>query len=120
MTSIFGARNYSSIALWYWSNFNREHFYYSEKDNAIIVAEQENALLRILDVMATGPIDLPACLPHLIHNAISRIEFGFTPELLWPAARPVPGKENSESPLFMRKGDVLPARPFSFPALAHT
>jgi GNAT superfamily N-acetyltransferase len=118
VTRRFGARNYASIALWYWTNFYADCFYYSEKLDALFVAEQEGARLRILDVFAPAAIDLAACLPHLISTPVSQLEFGFTPELLWPDAKPL--EENTDSPLFIRGPVVLPTSPFGFPALAHT
>jgi GNAT superfamily N-acetyltransferase len=118
VTRRFGARNYASIALWYWTNFYADCFYYSAELDAIFVVEQEGPRLTILDVFSSTPVDLAACLPHLVREPVSQLEFGFTPERLWPDAKPL--EENLHSPLFVRGPVMLPSSPFGFPALAHT
>jgi predicted N-acetyltransferase YhbS len=118
VTERFGARKYGSVLLWYWSNMHRQDFYYHEVDDAIVVAEHDMEVLRILDVLATGPIDLSSYLPQLVAEPVDHIEFAFTPERYWPKAEPL--HEYFESPLFVR-GDVrLPAGQFKFPVLAQT
>ncbi len=118
VTERFGARGYESVLCWYWASSLADAFYYHEADDAIVVAEQDMEVLRILDVLATRPIDLSAYLPQLVAEPVEHIEFGFTPERLWPSAQPE--FEYLESPLFVR-GDVeLPSEPFKFPLLAQT
>jgi hypothetical protein len=118
VTERFGARRYESVLLWYWANAHAGAFYYHEQDDAIVVAEQDMEVLRIMDVLANRPIDLTQYLPQLVSEPVDHIEFGFTPERVWPSARPE--FEYLESPLFVR-GDVeLPADPFKFPLLAQT
>jgi ribosomal protein S18 acetylase RimI-like enzyme len=118
VTQRCGARNYGGILLWYWSNFHQQDFYYDDRDDAIVVAEQDMEALRILDVLASHPIDLRSYLPQLVSEPIDHIEFAFTPERYWPAAESL--HEYMESQLFVR-GDVqLPAGRFKFPVLAQT
>jgi hypothetical protein len=118
VTERFGARRYASVLFWYWANYHADAFYYHEQDDAIVVAEQDMEVLRILDVLAPRPVDLTTYLPQLVSEPVDYIEFGFTPERVWPDA--LPELEYLESPLFIR-GDVeLPASPFKFPVLAQT
>jgi predicted N-acetyltransferase YhbS len=117
-TEQFGARDYGGVLLWYWANFHGDDFYYHEQDDAIVVAEQDMEVLRILDVLAARPIDLVSYLPQLVQYPVDFVEFGFTPERIWPDA--VAEGEYLESALFVL-GDVdLPAMPFKFPVLAQT
>jgi predicted N-acetyltransferase YhbS len=118
VTERFGARNYGGVLLWYWSNMHQQDFYYHEVDDAIVIAEHDMEVLRILDVLATGPIDLPSYLPQLVTEPVDHIEFAFTPERYWPKAEPL--HEYFESPLFVRGNVRMPAGQFKFPVLAQT
>lgn len=118
VTERFGARNYGGVLLWYWAKFHVDDFYYHEQDDAIVVAEQDMEVLRILDVLAAHPIDLKSYLPQLVTEPVAHIEFGFTPERIWPSANPE--CEYLESPLFIRGEVELPSTPFKFPLLAQT
>jgi GNAT superfamily N-acetyltransferase len=118
VTERFGARDYGAVLFWYWAGFHANHFYYHEADDAIVVAEQDMEVLRILDVLAAQPIDLMSYLPQLVQEPVDHIEFGFTPECHWPQA--VPECEYLESALFVRGEIDLPVRPFKFPLLAQT
>lgn len=118
VTQRFGARNYGDVLLWYWSNYHRDDFYYHEFDDAIVVAEQDMEVLRVLDVLAAKTIDLESYLPQLVTERVDHVEFGFTPERIWPRAEPL--FEYPESPLFVL-GDVeLPKAAFKFPVLSQT
>lgn len=118
VTERFGARNYGDVLLWYWANFHSQDFHYHEHDDAIVIAERDMEVLRVLDVVASEPVDLASYLPQLVDEPVGYVEFGFTPERLWPDAVPV--CEYLESPLFIR-GDVsVPSSPFKFPLLAQT
>jgi GNAT superfamily N-acetyltransferase len=114
----FAAVDYGGILLWYWTNFHQHHFYYHASDDAIVVAEEDQEVLRVLDVIAQGPIDLADYLPQLVSRATDHIEFGFTPEKYWPSATPI--CEYLESPLFVLGDPALPAGAFKFPVLAQT
>lgn len=114
----FGAENYGGVLLWYWSNFHEHDFYYHAGDDAIVVAEEDMEVLRILDVVAERPFDLAPYLPQLATESHQHVEFGFTPERYWPNATPV--CEYLESPLFVLGNAALPAAPFKFPLLAQT
>lgn len=118
VTERFGARRYASVLFWYWANSHADAFYYHEQDDAIVVAEQDMDVLRILDVLAPQPVDLTSYLPQLASEPVDHIEFGFTPERVWPDA--VPEFEYLESSLFIRGDIELPAGPFKFPVLAQT
>jgi GNAT superfamily N-acetyltransferase len=114
----FAATNYGGILLWYWTNFHQDHFYYHAADDAIVVAEEDVEVLRVLDVIAEGRIDLAAYLPQLVSRATDHVEFGFTPDRYWPNATPI--CEYLESPLFVLGDAPLPSGPFKFPVLAQT
>jgi GNAT superfamily N-acetyltransferase len=114
----FGAERYGGILLWYWSNFHERNFYYHAGDDAIVVAEEDVEVLRIVDVIAERPIDLAAYLPELTTEPRQHVEFGFTPERYWPSATAL--CEYLESPLFVLGTGALPAGPFKFPVLAQT
>jgi predicted N-acetyltransferase YhbS len=118
VTARFGARRYGGILLWYWANFHANAFYYHEQDDAIVVAEQDMEVLRILDVLAPRPIELGPYLPQLVHQPVDYIEFGFTPERIWADA--LPECEYLESRLFVRGEIDLPSGTFKFPMLAQT
>jgi GNAT superfamily N-acetyltransferase len=118
VTARFGAADYGTVLLWYWANFYADNFHYIESDDAIVVMEQEDDLLRIVDVLAPRRMDLRRCLPSLATRPVSRLEFGFTPEVCWPDA--VPAAEYLDSPLFVRGPCELPQGPFKFPMLAQT
>jgi GNAT superfamily N-acetyltransferase len=117
-TRTFAARDYGGILLWYWANFYDGCFYYCDADDAIIVAEHDGATLRICDVLARTRFDLRSYLPRVAKAAAQRIEFGFTPDLWWPEARPI--ADYADSPLFVRGPHRLPQPPFKFPMLAQT
>lgn len=118
VTDHFGAENYGGVLLWYWTNFHKDDFYYHAHDDAIVVAEEEFEVLRVLDVVAARPVDLSAYLPQLVTEAKDHVEFGFAPEKIWPGATPF--CEYMESPLFVLGNVQLPATPFKFPTLAQT
>jgi GNAT superfamily N-acetyltransferase len=118
VTQRFGAEHYGGILLWYWSNFHERNFYYHAGDDAIVVAEEDVEVLRILDVVAERPIDLASYLPQLVTQPRQHVEFAFTPERYWPSATPC--CEYLESPLFVLDGAPLPDGPFKFPVLAQT
>ena len=114
----FAARNYGGVLLWYWANFYDGCCFYSEADDAIIIAEHDGTTLRICDVLARAPIDLRSYLPRVAKNGAERVEFGFTPGIWWPDARAV--AEYTDSPLYVRGSHQLPQEPFKFPMLAQT
>jgi predicted N-acetyltransferase YhbS len=114
----FAARDYGGVLLWYWANFYDGCFYYCEAEDAIIVAEQEGAALRICEVLARAPFELRAYLPRVAKTSAQRVEFGFTPAAWWPDARAI--ADYSDSPLFVRGMHRLPDAPFKFPMLAQT
>lgn len=118
VTERFGAEDYGGILLWYWTQFHRDDVYYHAGDDAIVVAEEDAEVLRVLDVFATRPIDLPAYLPQLATRPTQHVEFAFTPERYWPRAEPL--CEYLESPFFVLGNPNLPSGPFKFPVLAQT
>ena len=118
VTNEFGARDYYGVLLWYWANFYDGCFHYCEADDAIIVAEQEGATLRVCDVLASRPVELRSYLPRIASAPAQRVEFGFNPGSWWPDAKAV--AEYRDSPLFVRGEHALPAAPFKFPMLAQT
>jgi ribosomal protein S18 acetylase RimI-like enzyme len=117
-TSLFGARDYGRVVLWYWTNLYRDNLRYAAADDAVIVACQQDDTLTLLDVLASRPIDVGSHVPHLIGAPITRLELGFGPAELWPRAAPI--GEYTESPLFARGSHRLPHVPFKFPMLAQT
>jgi GNAT superfamily N-acetyltransferase len=118
VTERFGAENYGGVLLWYWTNSHGRDFYYDAHDDAIVVAEEDLEVLRVLDVVASRPVNLAAYLPQLVSEPTEHVEFAFTPERYWPQARPL--CEYLESPLFVLGHTPLPSSPFKFPVLAQT
>ena len=118
VTERFGAEDYGGCVLWYWTQFHKDDVYYHAGDDAIVVAEEDVEVLRIVDVLAARSIDLPAYLPQLATRPTQHVEFGFTPERYWPRAQPL--CEYLESPLFVLGNANLPSGPFKFPVLAQT
>ena len=118
VTERFGARNYGDVLLWYWANFHADDFYYDEREDAVVIAEQDMEVLRVLDILVKRPVDITRWLPQLVTETVDYIEFGFTPERLWPQATPV--CEYLESALFIRGEVSLPSHEFKFPVLAQT
>jgi GNAT superfamily N-acetyltransferase len=118
VTERFGATDYGGVVLWYWTNFHEHNLYYHAGDDAVVIAEEDAEVLRILDVLASRPIDLAAYLPQLATVPTQHVEFGFTPERYCPQARPL--CEYLESPLFVLGNPTLPSGPFKFPVLAQT
>jgi GNAT superfamily N-acetyltransferase len=114
----FAAVDYGGILLWYWTNFHQDHFYYHAADDAIVVAEEDMEVLRVLDVLAARAIDLATYLPQLATQPTDHVEFGFTPDKYWPQAMPL--CEYLESPLFVLGDRSLPFGDFKFPVLAQT
>ena len=114
----FGARGYGGILLWYWTNFYQGCFYYSEAEDAVIVAEHDGDALRVCDVLARTPFDLRPYLSRIARVSARRVEFGFTPGTWWPEARAIANPQ--DSPLFVRGEHLLPAVAFKFPMLAQT
>jgi GNAT superfamily N-acetyltransferase len=117
VTARFGAEDYGTVLLWYWANFYADNFHYLADQDAIVVSEEEEGLLRVVDVLAAGRVDLRRCLPRIANAPVSRVEFGFTPDIYWPDA--VPGPQYDDSPLFVR-GTCELTGPFKFPLLAQT
>jgi ribosomal protein S18 acetylase RimI-like enzyme len=117
-TSLFGARDYGGVVLWYWANFHRRNLRYVAAADALMVACQRGDTLTLLDVLASRPIDVASYVPRLISAPITRLEFGFTPAELWSSATPIGAY--TESPLFARGPHRLPDVPFKFPMLAQT
>jgi ribosomal protein S18 acetylase RimI-like enzyme len=117
-TTLFGARGYGSIVLWYICNFHRDHVRYVPEHDALIVAERAGSTLLVYDVLARAPFDVAQQLPRLLDAPIDRIQLFYSPERDWPSARPT--REYRESPLFVRGPHAMPQEPFKFPALAQT
>jgi GNAT superfamily N-acetyltransferase len=118
VTERFGAVRYGGVLLWYWTQFHQQNFYHHAGDDAVVVAEEDLEVLRIVDVLAARPIDLAAYLPQLASRPTQHVEFGFTPERYFPRAQPL--CEYLESPLFVLGNAALPSGPFKFPVLAQT
>jgi predicted N-acetyltransferase YhbS len=118
VTLRFGARRYAPVLLWYWANFYRRQFYYSQDPETILIGKQEGDLLRLVDIVSASPVDVAALLPRLIEAPTRQIEFGFTPERVWPGA--AVSSVSRESPLFVHEAVAMPAGPFKFPVLAQT
>ena len=119
VTARFGAADYGLIVLWYWCNFYPEGLWYAADADAVFVLERRpDNVLHIADVLSARPIDLRSYLPELVTSPNPRVEFGFTPELLWPEAEPT--ADYTEGVLFVRGADDLPDEPFKFPLLAQT
>lgn len=118
VTTLFGARDYGTVVLWYWSNLYPKGLRYSAELDVIFAVEQSGMLLRIYDVLASGPLDLAAQVPQLISSPIAAIELGFTPARYFPNASPK--ADYTDSPLFVRGPYRLPSEPFKFPMLAQT
>jgi predicted N-acetyltransferase YhbS len=118
VTTLFGARDYGTVVLWYWSNFYRNGLRYSAEHDAILVVEQSKELLRIYDVLAASALDVVALLPRLIAAPITEVEFGFTPTRYAPDASP--RADYTDSPLFVRGPHRLPTEAFKYPMLAQT
>ena len=118
VTREFGARDYGGVLLWYWANFYQDHFYFDDQQDAIIIAVEHPGWLEVCDVVAAARLDLPAALRRLIERPVSRVEFGFTPEIYWPGAQVV--REYTDSPLFVLGDHALPSMPFKYPVLAQT
>ena len=118
VTERFGAEDYGGELLWYWTQFHKDNVYYHAGDDALVVAEEDLEVLRILDVFAERPVDLPAYLPQLATRPTQHVEFGFTPERYFPRAQPL--CEYLESTLFVLGTAGLPSGPFKFPVLAQT
>ncbi|HET6331846.1 MAG TPA: GNAT family N-acetyltransferase [Polyangiales bacterium] len=118
VTTDFGAEKYGQLVMWYWSNFYRQGLRYLPEDDAILVVEQGEDVLRIHDVLAEGALDLPALLPRLITAPIHKLEFGFTPKRFWDET--VSRPDYTDSPLFVRGPHTLPKGPFKFPLCAQT
>ena len=109
VTTLFGARDYGTVVLWYWSNLYPKGLRYSAELDVIFVVDQSGELLRIYDVLATGELDLAAQLPRLIHAPITAVELGFTPTRYFPDASPK--VDYTDSPLFVRGPHRLPGEP---------
>jgi len=114
----FAATNHGRIVLWYCSNFMPNVLRYVPEHDAIIAVEQSGDLLHVYDVLAPVAFDLKAVLPRVSSAPVSRIELGFSPERIWPAAKP--SHPYTESPLFVRGRCAFPSEPFKFPLLAQT
>jgi hypothetical protein len=118
VTESFGGRDYGNIVLWYWCNFFPRALRYAPELDAIVVADQEGALLRLYDVLAADTLDLEALLPRLIAAPITSVELGFTPERYLTDAQPA--FEYTDSVLFVRGPHPLPRASFKYPLLAQT
>jgi GNAT superfamily N-acetyltransferase len=118
VTERFGARNYGGVLFWYWANFHGQDFYYHQGDDAIVIAEHDLEVLRILDVLASKDIDLKSYFPDMVAGPVDHIEFAFTPERYWPGAEPL--HEYMESALFVLGDEQMPSGEFKFPVLAQT
>jgi GNAT superfamily N-acetyltransferase len=118
VTTLFGARDYGTTILWYWSNFHRHNLRHAPDHDAVLVVAHDDDLLRIYDVLTATPLDLAAYLPRLVSGPVTQLEFGFTPTRYWPDA--TVRADYTDSPLFVRGPHRLPAEPFKFPMLAQT
>lgn len=117
-TTLFGACDYGTNVLWYWSNLYRKGLRYSPELDAIFAIDQSGELLRIYDVLATTTVDLVSQLPRLISEPVTELELGFTPTRYFPEANP--RVDHTDSPLFVRGPHHMPSEPFKFPMLAQT
>lgn len=118
VTTLFGARDYGALILWYWCNFYRNGLRYAPEHDAIFVIDQSKTLLRIYDIVSAGPLEVASYLPRLIDAPINELEFGFTPTRFWPSAHP--RADYTDSPLFVRGPYELPGAHFKYPMLAQT
>lgn len=118
VTSLFGAKNYGRVLLWYWTNYYPDNFYYDDRHDAVVVIEQQPGSVRVCDVQSRDAVPLAELLAGSISEPVSRIEFGFTPGSLWPDAQAA--HPYMDSPLFVRGELNLSATPFKYPVLAQT
>jgi predicted N-acetyltransferase YhbS len=118
VTNRFGARGYGKILLWHAITSYHDSCYYFPRLDTLIVARQEGVRVAVEDVFSRQDLALSALLPQIVESPVQRIEFGFTPELLWPSATVIRSPID-DSTLFVRNDDMMPTEPFRFPVLAH-
>jgi predicted N-acetyltransferase YhbS len=117
LTMRFGARGWGSIIDWYYANGYARPL--RRLDNgALLSAGVEGDTLYIDAILSENRFDLAAFLPRLIDAPVAALRFGFTPELWFPAARPM--APDPEALLFVRGFARLPELPHKFPLLAQT
>ena len=117
-TEEFGVRDHGTILLWYCCNYMPNVLRHVPEHDAIIAVEQSGELLHVYDVLSAAPFDVPRFLRRTLSGPVARVEFGFTPERIWPEA--APAYEYTEGPLFVRGGLRLPDKPFKYPMLGQT
>lgn len=83
MTKVFGAENYGFITMWHVLNLHRDNLYYLEKENAIIIKEEEEDTVYVLDIIFSEPINIMSALPKTIEsNSIKKVKYYFPPDIL--------------------------------------
>jgi hypothetical protein len=105
-----------SAALWNVLAFHRKDVH-TLAPGVHVVAVQRGDVLDLVDVAAPARFDLLAALPRLVRAPISRVRFGFCPEVWCPSARAV---GPSDDALFVRDPAAPGPEPFKLPALAQT
>lgn len=115
LSARFGAVDTGRILTWYYANgFARPLRRLA--DDLLVVADVEDDALCIDAILAAAPTDLRPLLPRLVDRPVTRLRFGFTPEVWWPSA--AAAGTDPEPCLFVR--GLQPPRPHKFPLLAQT
>ncbi|NQU66653.1 MAG: GNAT family N-acetyltransferase [Candidatus Marinimicrobia bacterium] len=118
LTEVFSAEEYGFITMWHILNLYHDKLYYLEKENVIIIKEEENNTLFILDVLFTGTIEFQSILPKIIESSsIQCIKYYFPPDII---NYPYDTILQEDTGLFIL-GDIETGNhPFRFPETATT
>lgn len=123
VSDVLGVANGASLLLWYALNPLRSCFHYDGIDDALLVFETADSVLRLYDIVATDAGAMQRAFRRLPLAGAKRIVFYFHPDVLQLEALPRRLPVTPDSTLFVRGAgaSALPAAgSFAYPATGQT
>ena len=121
ITQVFGASGEHNILNWSLLYGYKEWVWYLPEQEVIVIAETNEGVLHIYDILYKKPwetLKLLEILPLVSQPNTHTIQFWFTPEKLRVDTQPIVA--DPESPFFVKGDFPLEGTPFKFPVMAQT
>jgi predicted N-acetyltransferase YhbS len=80
VSNVFGTQNVEGLFMYHCINVFGEHLYYLEKEDAIVIFEQEGNQVDIFDIVSKNEVNIQDILSKITNNDSKKIVFHFTPD----------------------------------------
>jgi len=79
-SNVFGTQNAKGLFMYHCINVFEDHLYYLEKEDAIVIFEQEGNQVDIFDIVSKQEVNIQDILSKITKNDSNKIVFHFTPD----------------------------------------